>query len=367
MRFSNLGLILGLTLAAPAQQTWIVDPNGGGHFTTVVAAIAAAAPGDTILIRGGTYGQNHVIDKTLHIVGDAALGAYLNQLTILPGSGAQVAVVHVQVTMASISGIASLDDVSGLGCTVHGGTVAFTGCRFSPEFSVLGGDVAMDQCTLQGRPPVAWQTLVCTSIPGTPGILASGGTIDIANSTIVGGDQGTQCPFLLAPPLVGIQINGAVVRATRSHISGGLTSPSMPTAPVGLIAGSFQYDGSTTFGGGVQPAGTQVFLPATDGSSAAPGGTIACRVETQPGLAAMLVANLGMQARVVTVFGPLWVGAQGYVSLAFGLTDANGVLAGAIPVPASVQRGLAITFQGGALGPTASVPAAGTPVVLHVQ
>jgi hypothetical protein len=55
------------------------------------------------------------------------------------------------------------------------------------------------------------------------------------------------------------------------------------------------------------------------------------------------------------------------VGLAFGLTDANGVLAAAIPVPASVQRGLAITFQGGALDTNTSVPVAGTAVVLHVQ
>ena len=41
-----------------AQNTWVVDPAGGGNFTTLGAAEAAAAPGDTIRVRGTTYAIN---------------------------------------------------------------------------------------------------------------------------------------------------------------------------------------------------------------------------------------------------------------------------------------------------------------------
>lgn len=40
---------------SPAQTTWIVASNGTGNFTSLDAAYAAAAPGDIILVRAGTY------------------------------------------------------------------------------------------------------------------------------------------------------------------------------------------------------------------------------------------------------------------------------------------------------------------------
>jgi parallel beta-helix repeat protein len=51
------------------QATHVVDAQGG-HFTTVSAAIAAAGPGDRILVRPGLYEESLRIDKPLEIVGD---------------------------------------------------------------------------------------------------------------------------------------------------------------------------------------------------------------------------------------------------------------------------------------------------------
>jgi hypothetical protein len=69
--------ILALAGALTAQQTWKVNCNGayGAQFTDLPAAVAAAAPGDTILIYGvvgGGCGGNYTaptIDKPLHIEG----------------------------------------------------------------------------------------------------------------------------------------------------------------------------------------------------------------------------------------------------------------------------------------------------------
>ncbi|MBL8899028.1 MAG: hypothetical protein JNM84_15415 [Planctomycetes bacterium] len=59
--------------AGPAlAQTWIVDAAGapGSHFRTIQAAVDAAADGDTILLRSGSYGEAVSIDgKALHVVG----------------------------------------------------------------------------------------------------------------------------------------------------------------------------------------------------------------------------------------------------------------------------------------------------------
>jgi hypothetical protein len=50
---------------------WIVDANNGPgtHFTTITAAIAAAQPGDRILVRAGNYIETVNVNKAVTIVG----------------------------------------------------------------------------------------------------------------------------------------------------------------------------------------------------------------------------------------------------------------------------------------------------------
>ncbi len=62
---------LATLLAAPTlAKTWIVDDNGGAgvDFTDIAPAIAAAAPGDLILVYGGDYGP-FVVDKGVVLIG----------------------------------------------------------------------------------------------------------------------------------------------------------------------------------------------------------------------------------------------------------------------------------------------------------
>src|SRR5262245_32742535 len=57
-RLARTSLPVALTLlAAPLLHAGVivVDSEGGGDFTTVSAAVAAAADGDTILVHAGTY------------------------------------------------------------------------------------------------------------------------------------------------------------------------------------------------------------------------------------------------------------------------------------------------------------------------
>jgi hypothetical protein len=74
---ATLLAIAALAARVDAQQTWKVNCSGdyGAHFTDLPAAVAAAAPGDSIQIYGvfgGPCGVNYTavtIDKPLHIVG----------------------------------------------------------------------------------------------------------------------------------------------------------------------------------------------------------------------------------------------------------------------------------------------------------
>ncbi|WP_231582824.1 nitrous oxide reductase family maturation protein NosD [Methanosarcina sp. MTP4] len=66
--------MLTLTIGASfpgAAETLMVDPSGGGDYTEVQAAIDAANPGDTILVKSGTYEENLKVDKELKIWSDS--------------------------------------------------------------------------------------------------------------------------------------------------------------------------------------------------------------------------------------------------------------------------------------------------------
>lgn len=80
-----VGCVLAVLLAgvATAQQVLTVGP--GQTYATLGAAIAAAAPGDTVLAIGGSYLENLDIDKPLQLVGRGAL-----LRTAFPGSGIHV-------------------------------------------------------------------------------------------------------------------------------------------------------------------------------------------------------------------------------------------------------------------------------------
>ncbi len=72
----RLAVAVWFGVSAPlfAQSTWVVNAGGGPgvHFTTLPAAVSAAAPGDTILVQAGPFGEGAVgfsTNKGLTIVG----------------------------------------------------------------------------------------------------------------------------------------------------------------------------------------------------------------------------------------------------------------------------------------------------------
>ena len=63
-------LLLALVLPAAAQgAVWIVDDDGGAgvDFVTIHDAVDAAADGDTILVKDGTYPMFSIFAKSLAI------------------------------------------------------------------------------------------------------------------------------------------------------------------------------------------------------------------------------------------------------------------------------------------------------------
>ena len=53
-------------------QTYIVDINGGGDFTSIQEAIDYTGEGDTIYVWAGTYSENLKIEKRISLIGNGS-------------------------------------------------------------------------------------------------------------------------------------------------------------------------------------------------------------------------------------------------------------------------------------------------------
>lgn len=261
----TMNLIAALALSGTALGTQItVNPNGGGNYTDLQAAIDAAQPGDVILVVGGCY-REIVIDKPLSIVGSAKIVRTTASCTsVFQGSGIfdDCDDACPAVVIAPSAGA-----VTFAGITIQGQYSAFLDGTAQPTiFSSPGVDLSFFDCTITGptsfetdgvaantsaaiQAPNATVTLVRTTVSGgshvfdivgsgaiaqvlafdgPPGILA--GTVTMLDSTVVGGSQGewsidgsgTGCPAPWAP---GIQPSfgrgGAGIVADKVYRAGG--------------------------------------------------------------------------------------------------------------------------------------------------
>ena len=100
-----LGVILFLSVVMTVQDVesgeiiYVDDDGGEGVYTSISAAIAAANPGDTIMVSPGTYNEHIWINKPLTIIGAD------KETTIIDGSGLnQVGVEIINTNHVDFSG-----------------------------------------------------------------------------------------------------------------------------------------------------------------------------------------------------------------------------------------------------------------------
>ena len=232
--------MLAATCLAVFPSIWIVDAsNGPGtHFTDLPPAIAAAANGDTILVRSGTYTPFTLTGKGLWIRG---AGAATTTVTAPAGSATDVAIAATPAgSLVQLSGLTlqsptvagaigwalevqngaevALVDciVSGRDQTavghgalrVHGGRVHAARCAFRGGnalfASIFGGGHGGDAVRVEAGAGLAGDSLQCEGGDGNANPFGSGtiggdalvvdtGTATLSRSTLAGGDA------LLAP------------------------------------------------------------------------------------------------------------------------------------------------------------------------
>jgi len=185
-----------------AANVLVVDASGGGNFTTIHAALVAAADGDTILVRAGNYPGFSVPDKTLSIVADTA--------------------ANVTVTgTASITSLAASHTIVLAGLRITGATPNEIA---SPAFFVynLAGQVRVQACTLTGSR--GGHSSVGEGYPAGDGAEIRGATTRVAfeGCTLHGGDWGA-CDYCdqMEPGGAGLEAFGARVALYDCTLTGG--------------------------------------------------------------------------------------------------------------------------------------------------
>lgn len=383
--------LLATTLAA--QRTWVVDAsNGPGTtHTDLPPAIAAAADGDTILVRAGSYSQ-FTTNKALRILGR---------------TGASVAIKDQKVQQAvQISGIGAGKTFVLKGLRVVGWR--FRAPREAIRISNCAGLVHLDRLVI----PAACRTVLvrtchsgiriirCTqvmisdsSVQALDPVFADGSTVSICRSKLTAEDSKLQgrglakgpspnSPALLARSST-VTLSTCTLRGGGGLSVGQLTRPGQPAIQATSSSITIAGTGADTYTAG-QPAfrqstptsaiamsngrlwvasavklvpnsgappvsGTHVRLPGTPvglcAQSAPPGGVLQVRMVATPKETAYLLVAFPA-APVPTKWGALWLDPGSMAILAQTQVGSAGTWNVAVPVPPiSALRGLEVAFQ----------------------
>jgi len=160
------GNLSAMSNVAPARTLspaggWIVSADGAGHFSTIAAAVAAAADGDTILVRPGLYAEALSLEgRTLALFGAGAestvvsYGTAGQDVPVLRIRGGEVVLRDLRLTQEFIACGVGLR--CGAGAIVRLERCALLWCGISAESSSL----ALDRCTVWALPPMLCDMIV---------------------------------------------------------------------------------------------------------------------------------------------------------------------------------------------------------------
>ena len=291
---------LAVAGALGAQQTWKVNCSGayGAHFTDLPPAVAAAAPGDTILVYGvvggpcGAYYTAPTIDKALHIVGfqvgqppgnndpsQVRLRGTLQITGIAPGEHVSLSNIFVlhqiipspvgssdsPIVISDCDGSVLLEDIYFLNLGTIGQTVRIERCdhvvlRGSSFY--IGGDpirivdsnVLMTNTLVQYDPPASgsiWSPYTTF----TESLFLQRSNLTMVASVATGGG---------APPMHAVVMDNSTLRiGASSYLRGGLASfhwnPPLPTQ----YATAYHFVGTGPSSVHLDPRATPLWGPPT--------------------------------------------------------------------------------------------------------
>jgi hypothetical protein len=358
-------LLLFVAGTATAQTTWIVEAGNPTALPTLAAGVAAAADGDTIMIR---HAQEVIVGpilltKSLRIIGNTASGGapllafFFGGLDIQIAAGKELVFANCTVTIWLTAPLppASVNISNSAGRVVLQDLTGFVGMTIAQSNQVLlsrvdltaaapimitNSVVALDHCSLRGRNGDFEHGAFSAQA-----MQLDFATVHGMDTTIRGGDAAMVLgyPEPSYPGTHALTANSSVL--TLSGAGSSVASGSLFTGPP--IQSSLS---SFVFHPGPQPAigGTSTvttrFLPTVTALGFASGSNAQLAVVAPPGaLTTLLFGVPGDRLAIPGVSGDLWIDPQEYCIPAIGVGGAVWVVT--VP-PSPVLFGKAYRWQG---------------------
>jgi hypothetical protein len=243
-------LMLGLgTVPATQAATTCVNPTGtDACYSTIQAAITAAASGDTINVAAGTYTENlSIFDKNLTINGAGA------GKTIIDGNASANGWIVYSNSQLALTGvtITNGNGPAGGGGIYNAGAMTLAGSDVSVNSaSVFGGGIANF-----GTATIENSSISGNKTSGSGGGIVNGDTLTIRDSTIannsaLGGDGGGIYNSAGQLTIIGSAIAGN----SASGVAGGIVNFSL--TPVSIVNSTISGNTATGNGGGIVNGGS---------------------------------------------------------------------------------------------------------------
>ena len=347
-------LLLAVSSPLLAQATLVVDANQGPgtQFTDIPPAIAAAAPGDVIVVRAGSY-TGFTVNKPLSIVASS-----LGVVSITPPTGGLA---------FSIDRLPSDTDFAMRGLVVSGfiggaindcrGRVLLEGvdtpslnvsssdqvmlnrCRMAPiGCAILASSVATSECSAGGFTMFGSTVhLARTDVPAATLPLSGGGGILMGFSTVtVGGDSSTViAAALFATPAPAIRGDGSLTIDPDVVLAPSAGQP--PVAPAISV--------------------TVAELPTLAARGAPIGGSLQVELRGEPSDLFTLIGGMpSVPLLIPALSGAMWIAPTTAIVVAAGVLDASARHAQSFLVPNDPAFVGVVVGWIGVAGPAAQSP-----------
>lgn len=211
-RAFGLGFVVWLASNAGASVL-VVDPSGaGGAFTSLQAALDAAAPNDVIRVKGGTYVEI-TIAKPVTIVGDP-------MPTIRPPLPPE----YTGTTLTCPPAITLAGPGTGTVTLVDVKAAGFADASFFSAFDAMLAGGGFTSLRIVGGSVTGPDAIFSTGVGlGAAAIKTSIPLIHLSSATIVGGENTTDVPCALMPPFgpLGIDAPNSTIVVLDSVVHGG--------------------------------------------------------------------------------------------------------------------------------------------------
>ncbi len=374
--FSAFSFALLLAPALAAQnQVWVVDVGAGpgADFTAIDPAVQAAADGDVVLVRGGTYASFAVDAKAVAVVADAGANVTVQGTVVVRNLGFQQTVElrglslqdwpllppvlslrdsvgRIWIEDCAIDGVSAAPeplgtlvdvvqcpDVAFQRCTLRGGALGFGGAGCD-AIRIDEARVLLLSCTVEGGSSPGLQ--VVATWPGRDAVSLSSGSAFLYACSVTGGRgrDGTFVGANCSPGMAGGAGLSAAEGALFTHIATTFAGGAGGTGGAGLFGPC--PDGPDGAPLALAPTSTQIALSgaAHSFSLSSPvreGLTATGSIQAAPpgALAFLLVSVDAFYVEVPALLGAIVVSPVGLAILPLGPTDASGALPLAFAIP----------------------------------